>query len=48
MFNISESLLFITKPEVIGSLHRRFPTKCFFTRLLNQKLHTAPLQPVDK
>ena len=47
MFNISESLLFITKPEVIESLHRKFPTQ-FFTRLLNQKLHTALLQPVDK
>ena len=46
MFNISESLLFITKPEVTGSLHRKFPTQ--FARLLNQKLHTALLQPVDK
>ena len=36
VFNISESLLFITKPEVIGSLHRRFPHTIFFTRLLNQ------------
>ena len=47
MFNISESLLFITKPEVIESLHRKFPTQ-FFMRLLNQKLQTALLQPVDK
>ena len=46
MFNISESLLFITKPEVIESLHRKSATH--FTRLLNQKLHTALLQPVDK
>ena len=29
MFDISESLLFITKPEVIGSLHR-FPTLTIF------------------
>ena len=29
VFNISESLLFITKPEVIGSLHRKFPTQFF-------------------
>ena len=27
VFNISESLLFITKPEVIGSLHSKFPTQ---------------------
>ena len=33
MFNISESLLFMTKPEVIGSQHRNFPTQFFFTRL---------------
>ena len=48
MFNIFESLLFITKPEVIGSLPRNFSHTIFFTRLLNQKLHTAHLQPVDK
>ena len=48
MFNISESLLFITKPEVIGSLHRKFPIATQFTRLLNEKLHTALLQLVDK
>ena len=47
MFNISESLLFITKPEVIGSLRRKFPTH-FSTGLLNQKLHTTLLQLVDK
>ena len=47
MFNISESLLFITKSEVIGSLHNFLHT-IFFMRLLNQKLHTALLQPVNK
>ena len=29
---MSESLLFMTKPEVIGSQHRKFPTQ-FFLRV---------------
>ena len=51
VFNMSESLLFITK-EVTGSQHRKFFNTIIFTHILNQRLNprfnTALLRPVDK
>ena len=41
VFNISESLLFITKPEVIGSLHRRFPTQFFYASIESKVTYCA-------
>ena len=41
MFNISESLLFIPKPEVIESLYRKFPTQFFYASIESKVTYCA-------